>query len=122
MKITDERVLRKLLGVFSVVAESNGLAHIGDNMFRDPQGRKYYLDTLGFHTASQYSNLELVKREEELSMEIKKYNRLLARESLGMRSRTKLLEILQDKYTSLEWKCNKIRNYLTNASAEDITE
>ena len=105
--MTPERlwVLQKF---FEPVMVAHGLRWVRDNIYVNERGRRFYLDSMGFHPTVLLGLAELYVRKKELD---KRERRLDAGE-LGKKSRSYIRRILRRWDITYEEKVNQIERYI----------
>jgi hypothetical protein len=118
----------KAEGAYKVLKEVLGLRHIKDNIFEDQEGKKFYLDRYGFHTAIQVANLSLekvqqmqgqAKQAKDNAENMKRQYKAMQVDILGKKSKKYLNSLLNNgRYTAQE-KVKIAIEYLSNGKYRD---
>lgn len=113
------KLVKKVLPYLKPVAEINNLSHVEKNIFKDPEGRKFYLDRYGYHSVITLGTHAQQEKESELKKRERNVRHIEHLDRLGVRSKKKLMKILNREELPDHEKLRLIRNHLDGANSNN---
>jgi len=103
----------QLIDAYSLLASSNNLTQVRNNVFVNTAGVEFYLDKYGFHTITKYNNTTVVRLIEKLQhYNTTAKNLSVFAEVVGKKSKTRIRQILSIKTLTSDEKLNLIWKYI----------
>jgi len=103
----------QLIDAYSLLASSNNLTQVRNNVFVNTAGVEFYLDKYGFHTITKYNNTTVVRLIEKLQhYNTTAKNLSVFAEVVGKKSKTRIRQILSIKTLTSDEKLNLIWEYI----------